>query len=104
MALEEAVPAPQLAPPGRGRDVLPLEDRPHGQAADGVAPLGQFPLDTAIAPAGILLCQLEDETLDLGRDRRAATGRGASAGPLAPDQLAVPLEDRVWPEQQDVLL
>jgi hypothetical protein len=67
----------------------------HGRGADGVAQLAQLALDAAMAPARVLPRQPEDEGLDLGRDGRAAAGVPPPERPLAPDQLAVPAQDRL---------
>jgi hypothetical protein len=61
-------------------------------------------LDPAVAPAGVLLGQSQEQLLDRGRDGRAAAGIVAPGGPLGAHQLAVPLEDCAGPAEQDGVL
>jgi len=69
-----------------------------------VAELGQLPLDAAMAPPGVLPRQPADQRLDLGGDGRATTRMCPPVRPLAPDELAVPLEDRIRLAQEEVLI
>src|SRR5438105_10434497 len=55
-------------------------------------------------PARVLPREPEDERLDLGWDAGATARRRRPAGPRAPDQLAVPAQDRVRLEQEQVLV
>ncbi len=67
-----------------------------------MAELAQLALDAPMAPARVLPRQPEDEGLDLGRDGRAAAGVPPPECPLAPDQLAVPAQDRLGLEEEHI--
>ena len=69
-----------------------------------MAQLVQLPLDAAMPPARILPRQAQDERLHLGGDGGPTTPLRPPVGPLASDQLAVPLQHRVRLEQEEVLL
>ncbi len=90
---EEVGPARSGAPRGRTRSRRPE------QAADRRRPdpdpeLAQLASDPDAAPAGVLPSQPEDELTDLGIDRRPSRPTGPAVGPLPPDQLAVPAQER----------
>jgi hypothetical protein len=67
-----------------------------------LAELAELALEAAVAPAGVLPRQLEDELFDLGSGGRATAGTVPLHGPLAAHQLTVPLQDRIGLEEQDV--
>src|SRR3712207_2854122 len=81
----------------------PVKDIPDGGTSDGEAELGELAVDAAVAPARVLPRQAHDECFELRRDRRSATGTSAREGPFAADELAMPLQHRLRPEQQDEL-
>jgi len=101
MMREKAAPrAPLLAPPGCGRDVAALEHIAHGGPPDRVAQLPQFAVDAAVAPAGILAGQTQDQFFHLGADTRAAGDTALPKRPFAPDQVPMPAQHRLRREQK----
>jgi hypothetical protein len=82
------------------RDVAPLQGIPDRRAPEGVAELGQFPLEPPVAPARVLRGQPQEQRLHLGGQRRSSPGGAPPAGPLAAHELAVPLQDGLGLDQQ----
>jgi hypothetical protein len=101
---DELAPGCRLPPLRGGRHAVLPEGGAHGRGADGVAVLAQLPLDAAMPPARVLPREPEDERFHLGWDGRSTTRIHSPIGPLAPDQLAVPREDRVRLEEEQVLV
>ena len=85
--------------PGRGVDSGGVQDLPDGGGADLVAESGEFAVDAAVAPGGVLGGQAQDQGTDAGGDGGSA-GPGVLGGPAAGDELAVPAQDRRWGDQQ----
>ena len=67
-----------------------------------MAEFAQLPLDAPMPPARVHSCEPEDECFHLRRDGGTTTPLRPPVGPLAPNQLAVPLQDRVGLEQEQV--
>lgn len=71
-------------------------------ATDDVAELHELALDASVSPARVLPREPEDERLDFDRTAEPTTPIHPLAGPLAPDQCAVPFQDRVRLEQEQI--
>jgi hypothetical protein len=54
---------------------------------------GEFTMDSAVTPGGVLACHLERHRADLLGDRWAA-GTAVGIGPATSDQLGVPAQQR----------
>jgi hypothetical protein len=65
-----------------------------------MAEFAQLALDAAVPPARVLPRQPEDEGPDLGGESGTAARIRPPVDPRAPDQFAMPLQDRVGLEQQ----
>ena len=91
----------RAGPPRRGIDAGLLQDLPHRRRRDSYPKPGQFPVNPAVAPAGVLTGQPEDQGPDVPAGGwpagLAAHGPG---GPAAADDIAVPPQDGVWADQQ----
>ena len=79
---------------------MSLENISACRASNRIAQFEQFTVDFAVAPTTVLLGQAEDERFEISSDRRATTGSLESEGPFATDKFTMPLEQRVWLEQQ----
>ena len=77
---------------GGGIDACAVQDCPDGGGADLVAEAGEFAVDAAVAPGGVLGGQAEDQCAQAGGDGRS-NGSGRLGCPAAGDQLAVPGQD-----------
>ena len=89
-----------MPPLRRGRHMPALEDIAHGGPAHTTAQLGEFALDAGVAPARVLSGQPEDQPHYLRAGRRAAhVGLGLKCPP-ASDEIPMPAEDGVRPEEQ----
>jgi hypothetical protein len=65
------------------------------------AELEQFALDPAVAPAGVLAGQAEDQLPALGDQTGAsAPGPAGAHRPLAPDEIAMPAQERLRADQE----
>ena len=88
-------------PPRRGADAVGLEDLPYGRRRDSHCQAGQFPVDPAVAPFRVFACEPEGQGLDVPAGGRAAgLAAHGPGGPAAPDDVAVPAQDRVRGDQQ----
>jgi len=87
-----------------GRDAVPPEGGAHGRGADGVAERAQLALDAPMAPPGVLPRQPQDQRVHLGGESGATAPIRPAVGPRAPDQLAMPFQDRVRLEEEQVLV
>ena len=77
-------------------DAVGPEDLPHGRRRDVDSQTGQFPVDPAVAPSGVLPGQPQDQGLDAPAGRRpAGPAAPRPRRPAAPDDGAVPAHDRV---------
>jgi len=87
--------------PSAGVDAAGLEDLPHGRRCDLYAESGQFAMDPAIPPVGVLTSQPSDQCPDVapGRWPAGPAARGPG-GPAAADDVAVPAQDGVRGDQQ----
>jgi hypothetical protein len=93
----------QVSPvrPRRGIDAAGLEDLPHGGSCNLYAPPGQFAVDPAIPPAGVLASQPPDKCPDVAPGRwPAGPAAPGSGGLAAADDVAVPAHDRVRGNEQ----
>ena len=88
-------------PPRRGIDAGLLQDLPYRRRRDSYSQPGQFPVDPAVAPAGVLAGQPEDQGPDVpAGSRPAGLAAHGPGGPAAADDVAVPAQDRVRGDQQ----
>ena len=55
--------------------------------------------DAQVSPPGILPCQASNELDGLGREHWAARPT-VGVGPVSSDEAAVPLEDRLWSDEE----
>jgi hypothetical protein len=81
-----------------GHAVAP-EDRADGRAADAVAQLDELAVYTQVAPGGVLVGEAQDERLEVAADGWSPAGAATAEGPLAADQLPVPLEHHLRREE-----
>jgi hypothetical protein len=95
--------AAQVVAGAVGRGIHPglAQDLPYRRWGDRDPEGEQFAMHSPISPAGVLACQAQDQ----GPDRPQRAGSAAAVGPghhcvAAGDQVAVPPEDRVGPDQQ----
>jgi len=86
-------------PPWRGIDAGGVQDFPDGGGADLVAESGEFAVDAAIPPSGILVRQAHDHGADTGGDGGAACPDRA-CGPATADELPMPAQDRGRGDQE----
>jgi hypothetical protein len=89
---EELCPG-RSGPPRRGVDSGGVQDFPDGGDADLVAESGEFAVDAAVAPGGVLGGHAHDQGADTGGDGGATSASGLG-GPAASDELPVPAQDR----------
>lgn len=90
---QEGAPAtPLLASFGCGRDTPSLEKIPNSRTPNVKAQLAQFALQLAIAPGWVLLRETEDERFEVWINGRAAERRFLREGPLASNEITMPLE------------
>jgi hypothetical protein len=95
MSTEEGTPG-YTGPPRRRWEPVPPEQRPDRGSRDRVPQLEQFATNPLVAPAGVLLRQLQDQGARRGRERRAPRpATPVEQGPLTADQLAVPPQERL---------
>src|ERR1019366_624809 len=88
-------------PPRRGAGAVGLEDLPDGRRRDVDSQAGQFPVDPAVAPVGVVAGQPEDQGPDgLAGGRPAGPAAHGPRRPAAPDDVAVPAQDRVRGDQK----
>jgi len=92
----------QPGPPQRGRiDAAGLEDLPYRRCSDLDSEPGQLAVDPAVPPSGVLACEPDDQGLDIPAGRGPAGPAPHGAGsPAAPDDIAVPAQDRVRGDQR----
>jgi hypothetical protein len=96
----------ELSPGGSGAlgcrvDPGLAEDLPHGGGGDPDPEDKELTVDAAVAPAGILPCQAQDQLADGADGARPARTLGAGPGRMAAcQQVAVPAQHRVRPHQQ----
>ena len=86
---------------GGGVDSGLVQDLPDGGRGERDPEREQFAMHSPISPAGVLACQAQYQGPD--RPQRAGSAEAARPGHhrvAASDQVAVPLEDRVGPDQQ----
>ena len=77
------------------------EDLPHGGGGDPDPEYKELTVDAAVAPAGILPCQAQDQLADGADGARPARALGAGPGRMAAcQQVAVPAQHRVRLHQQ----
>ena len=89
----------QPRPPRRGRHPVPAQHALDRRGRDGLPELEQFSLDPSVAPPRILSGQPEDQPLEFqGKRRSARAAAPPEEGPLAPDQLPVPAQERFRPD------
>src|SRR4029453_9389074 len=105
MRPNERVPRRGLPPLGSSRDPMPPEDVPDRLVTEGVPQIGQGAGNPVISPGAILLGQPYDERLP-SRGRPRPSGIPPVPGPvtLLGDELAVPGEDRLRPDDGGDLL
>src|SRR5450755_5019029 len=91
----------RAGPPRRGIDASLVQDLPYRRRRDSYPQPGQFPVNPAVAPAGVLTGQPEDQGPDVPAGSwpagLAADGPG---GPAAADDVAMPAQDGVRADQQ----
>jgi hypothetical protein len=88
-------------PPWRGIDGGLLQDLPYRRRRDSCAQPGQFPVDPAIAPAGVLAGQPQDQGPDVPAGSwPAGLALLGPGGPSAADDVVMPAQDRVRGDQQ----
>src|SRR6266496_6411890 len=76
------------------------QQRPDGRGAYPNAELAQLPADPHAAPPGILPGHPKDQFCGLRVDRWPARRALLAVGPLAPDQCAVPAQQRLGRDEQ----
>jgi len=76
------------------------QDRPDGRRRDLDAQLQQLSADALVAPPGILPAQPDDEGADLGVDRWPAGVASPLVCPLPADELPVPAEESLGPDDE----
>jgi hypothetical protein len=69
-----------------------LEDRPYGAGPDAVSEATQLAVDAAVAPSRVLPGQPQHQIPDLRR--RAGAAAAVWIGPVAPNQVAMPAQQR----------
>ena len=79
---------------------MALENGADGGVTEAVAKLDELASDALVAPAGVPPRQSHDEGLDLGGDGWAAARLRVPDGPLAADQLTMPLQYGLRLEQE----
>ena len=86
---------------GAGSIPASLEDLPHGGGGDLDAEDEEFAVDAPVAPARILPCQAQHQLADGADGARPARAPGAGPGRVAArQQVPVPAQHRLWPDQQ----
>ena len=93
LAAQEGGPGEVVAV-GRGLDAVGLEDLPDGGGCDRDGKCGEFAVDSAVAPAGVVACQAQDEGADAADGGWSAGLSGTKcSGVSAAQQVAVPAQD-----------
>jgi len=88
----EELPPRDTRPLRRWVNTGALQDAPHGAGPDLVAETAQLAVDAAVAPGRVLFGHPQDQLAELGRYGGTATPVGV--GPAAPDQVAMPWQQR----------
>jgi hypothetical protein len=76
------------------------QDRPDGRRRDPDAQLQQLSAEALVAPPGVLGAKANDEGVDLGVDRWPAGAPSPFVRPLPPDELPVPAEESLRPDNE----
>ena len=87
-------------PSRRGAGAVGSWGSPNGRRRYLHSQPGQFPVDPAVAPSGVLPGQPEDQGLDVPAGGRAGLAAHGPGGLAAADDVAVPAHDRVRGDQQ----
>lgn len=66
-----------------------------------MAESGEFSVDAAVAPVGVLACESDDESAEFGVDRCATSSWCWWLGPVSGDESSVPLQDGFWLDDQE---
>src|SRR5262249_22939779 len=86
----------QSRPPRRRGDPAPPEEAADGRGGAPVPEFEQLASEPPAAPPEVLAGQSRDQLAPIGRQRRPPTAATPTeGGPLAPDELAVPAEERL---------
>lgn len=86
-------------PPGQTRatwrriDTGPFEEPPHRTRRDRIPESREFPVDAPIAPRRVLRREPQNQATQFPWNRRP-TGRTLCLGPMPPDQLSMPAQQR----------
>jgi hypothetical protein len=94
--LADELPPGGMAAAVSRREALAAQDPGHLHVCDPKAELDHLPLNPAVAPSRVLLRQLQSQRPPLGVAHWALAPRPLAEGcPLAPDQIAMPAEQRL---------
>jgi hypothetical protein len=88
----EELPPRDTRPLRRWVDTGELQDAPHSAGPNLVAETAQLAVDAAVAPGRVLFGHPQDQLAELGRYGGTATP--VWVGPAAPDQVAMPSQQR----------
>ncbi|MEV1171395.1 hypothetical protein [Nonomuraea sp. NPDC049784] len=100
LAAEKVGPGGVL-PLGRGVDAVVFEYLPDRGGGDLDVERGQLAVDAPVAPCGVLPCQSQHQDADGPHGAWASAPPGYAGGRVtAPQQIAVPAQDGVRPNQQ----
>ena len=100
LAAQEGGPG-QVVAVRRGLDVVGCEDLPDGGGRDFDSQGGEFTVDSAVTPAGVVARQAQDEDSNAADDGTSAGLFGASdPGVAATQKVAVPTQDGVGRDDQ----
>ena len=94
---DEIPPRGILAPLGRRRDPVSVQDVPHCLIGDGMAEIAQSADNAVVSPTGVLSGEADDERFHLGRDGGPTWGSAVfGAVELSGNEPPVPGEDGLW--------
>jgi len=100
LAAQEGGPG-QVIAVRRRLDAVDLEDLPDGGGGDLESQDGEFAVDSAVSPAGVVVRQAQDENSDAVDGGASAGSFGARcAGVAAAQQVTVPAQDGVGGDDQ----
>jgi hypothetical protein len=96
----EELPPGQRRPLGRRFDAGPMQDGPDGAGPDLVAEAAQLTVDATVAPGRVLPGQPQHQIADL--QCHAWTTTPVWVAPAAPNQIAMPAQQRLGPDEHPV--
>ena len=97
---EKSTPGAFRSALGHWWNAVLLEQIPNSRTINGVPQFEQFAFNAVVAPTSIFPCQLEYQSYQFRADFRTPDQRFLLERPFTPNQLAMPIQDRVGLEDE----